>query len=67
VIYYLFILFYGLSLVVLALFGLHKYFLLLTYKKHSKKKLITPNTPQIWPEVTVQLPIFNERYVVKRL
>jgi len=59
--------FYFFALTCLALFGLHKYFLLYTYKKHKNRIFSSPKTPTEWPEVTVQLPIFNERYVIKRL
>lgn len=58
---------YLLSLLVLGLFGVHKYFLLSIYKKYKNHPIPKPPDPEIWPDVTVQLPIFNERYVVKRL
>lgn len=58
---------YLVSLLALGFFGLHRYFLLLTYQKYKKRPL--PEPPQVhnWPEVTVQLPVYNERYVIKRL
>lgn len=59
--------FYFLALFCLALFGLHKYFLLYTYKKHKDRIFSSPEIPSDWPAVTVQLPVFNERYVIKRL
>jgi cellulose synthase/poly-beta-1,6-N-acetylglucosamine synthase-like glycosyltransferase len=59
--------FYFFSLFILALYGIHKYFLIYLYNKY---KNITKNPPQIpakWPLVCIQLPIYNEKYVVKRL
>lgn len=62
-----FLVFYSLAIAVLALFGLHKFFLLRIYNKHKKQVPTNPPPPQRWPQVTVQLPIYNEKYVVKRL
>jgi len=41
----------------------------LTWLYRSKPNFSTPQTinPEIWPSVTVQLPVYNERYVVSRL
>ncbi len=58
---------YLISLLALGLFGLHKYFLLYTYRKYKNQPPPVPPEPSEWPRVTVQLPIYNERYVVKRL
>jgi len=58
---------YLISLSALGLFGIHKYFLLYTYRKYKNQPLPEPPPPDEWPEVTVQLPIYNERYVIKRL
>lgn len=59
--------FYFLALLVLALFGLHKFFILRTFRKHKHLGPSEPPNPRNWPAVTVQLPVFNERYVIKRL
>ncbi len=59
--------FYFLALLVLALFGLHKYYLLYLYSKYRDQHPPPPPEPEEWPEVTVQLPIYNEKYVIKRL
>src|SRR5437773_11551120 len=55
-------------LVVLSVFGLHRYDLIRTYFKHRKNATTEPPTrfAQL-PAVTVQLPLYNERYVVERL
>jgi cellulose synthase/poly-beta-1,6-N-acetylglucosamine synthase-like glycosyltransferase len=53
---------------ILSVFGLHRYETLRTYFKHRHKSAGEP--PQRFstlPRVTIQLPLFNERYVVERL
>ncbi|GAB4363996.1 MAG: glycosyltransferase family 2 protein [Calditrichia bacterium] len=63
----IFISLYFLTLFVLALFGLHKYFLLYTYRKYKRQSIPPPPEPEEWPRVTVQLPVYNELYVLRRL
>lgn len=58
---------YAIAIFTLALFGLHKYFLLYLYWKYKNKPTFEPGEMEPLPVVTVQLPIFNERYVVERL
>jgi cellulose synthase/poly-beta-1,6-N-acetylglucosamine synthase-like glycosyltransferase len=55
-------------LIILSVYGLHRYDIIRTYFKHKKKKTIAPakHFDQL-PRVTIQLPIYNERYVVERL
>jgi cellulose synthase/poly-beta-1,6-N-acetylglucosamine synthase-like glycosyltransferase len=55
-------------LIVLSIYGLHRYELIRTYWK-VRRKLNTQPPPggDYWPRVTIQLPIYNERYVVQRL
>jgi cellulose synthase/poly-beta-1,6-N-acetylglucosamine synthase-like glycosyltransferase len=52
---------------ILAMYGIHRYALVYNYYKNRKRVAGPP--PQItqWPRVTVQLPIYNERYVIERL
>ncbi|MEX2262402.1 MAG: glycosyltransferase [Bryobacteraceae bacterium] len=59
---------YFLLLSVLSLFGLHRYSVIHTYFKHRKKATREPAArfTQL-PAVTIQLPLYNERYVVERL
>src|SRR3954454_3612659 len=55
-------------LVILSVYGLHRYETIRVYFKHRKKLLKEP--PEHFkdlPRVTVQLPLYNERFVVKRL
>ena len=55
-------------LIVLSFFGMHRYEMIRGYLKHRKK---LENGPAArWeqlPRVTIQLPLYNEKYVVERL
>ncbi len=54
-------------LAVLSVYGSHRYRMAFLYYRH-KFKLPTPNgTLAQTPRVTIQLPVFNELYVVERL
>lgn len=63
----IYLIFYSIAILALAFFGLHKYFLLYKYNKFKNEPIKNPTPPQEWPEVIVQLPVYNEKYVVKRL
>ena len=55
-------------MIVLALYGVHRYTLCYQYRKYRKN--YNPNPPEHFselPRVTVQLPIFNEQFVIDRL
>src|SRR5690242_10951459 len=59
---------YFIVLVLLASYGIHRYYLVYLYYKHKKNR--TTESPAYFdelPRVTVQLPIFNEQFVVERL
>ena len=58
---------YYLVLGLLAAFGIHRLFLVVSYLRASRRPLDPPQAPGEWPMVTVQLPIFNEMYVAPRL
>jgi cellulose synthase/poly-beta-1,6-N-acetylglucosamine synthase-like glycosyltransferase len=58
---------YFLVLFVLATYGLHRYWLVYDYYKYRRNIPGPPPQTTRWPRVTVQLPIFNERYVIERL
>lgn len=58
---------YFIVLFVLAIYGLHRYWLVYDYFVYRKNVPATPAPVTRWPRVTVQLPIFNERYVIERL
>jgi len=55
-------------LIILASYGMHRYVLVYLYYKHRKKRVTEPpgHFAEL-PRVTVQLPIFNEQFVVERL
>jgi len=54
-------------LVVLSVYGLHRYEIIRTYFKHKKNAGAAPKCYEQLPPVTIQLPLYNERYVVERL
>ncbi len=58
---------YFIVLIILAVYGLHRYWLVYDYYKYRKNVPGPPPEVTSWPRVTVQLPIFNERYVIERL
>ncbi len=58
---------YVLVLLILSVYGSHRYFMAYLYYRH-KYKLPTPLLRFTrLPRVTIQLPVFNEMYVVERL
>jgi cellulose synthase/poly-beta-1,6-N-acetylglucosamine synthase-like glycosyltransferase len=58
---------YFIILIILAGYGLHRYWLVYDYYKYRKNVPGPPPEVSEWPRVTIQLPIFNERYVIERL
>jgi cellulose synthase/poly-beta-1,6-N-acetylglucosamine synthase-like glycosyltransferase len=55
-------------LAIVSVYGLHRYETIRTYLKHRKRATKEPaHRFEKLPRVTVQLPLFNERYVVERL
>ncbi len=58
---------YILVLLGLSFYGLHRYFIIYLYFRHRKRNLQPLASFAELPMVTVQLPVYNERYVLKRL
>ncbi len=58
---------YAVLLVVLAVFGMHRYVMTYLYLRHRYKLAAPKERFAELPRVTVQLPIFNEMYVTDRL
>jgi len=58
---------YFFVLTLLAIYGWHRYYLVYLYMKYKGREVSSPAVPDEWPEVTVQLPLYNEMYVVDRL
>src|SRR5437763_3030516 len=58
---------YFFVVIVLAVYGWHRYYLVYVYMKNRGKepKATTPLDPM--PSVTIQLPLYNEMYVADRL
>jgi len=55
-------------LAILSIYGLHRYEVIRTYFKYRKNATKEPKSRFAeLPRVTIQLPIYNERYVVERL
>jgi cellulose synthase/poly-beta-1,6-N-acetylglucosamine synthase-like glycosyltransferase len=54
-------------LTILAIYGIHRYHLVFLYLKNKHKSTTPPGKFEALPKVTVQLPIYNEMYVVERL
>jgi cellulose synthase/poly-beta-1,6-N-acetylglucosamine synthase-like glycosyltransferase len=55
-------------MIVLALYGIHRYTMCYQYFKYRRN--YDPNPPRLFgelPLVTIQLPIFNEQFVIDRL
>ncbi len=58
---------YFLSLTLLCIYGIERYYLCYIYRRDKYKKPVPKNKLANLPVVTVQLPIYNEMHVVKRL
>lgn len=58
---------YGITLLIICLFSLGQFNLTWHYLKAKKNTEDTPSELTKYPFVTVQLPLYNERYVVERL
>src|SRR5438445_5144039 len=54
-------------LVGLSAYGIHRYFIIYLFLKNRKREPVPAGRFEQLPVVTVQLPIFNEVYVVERL
>jgi cellulose synthase/poly-beta-1,6-N-acetylglucosamine synthase-like glycosyltransferase len=63
---------YFIVMAILAFYGIHRYQLVWLYYKNRKNATKWDEPPARWPEgelpfVTIQLPIFNEQFVIDRL
>ncbi len=59
---------YFVLLGILSLYGMHRYEVIRTYYRHRKKlSAEAPTRFEQLPPVTIQLPLYNERFVVERL
>ena len=58
---------YFIVLVILAAYGIYRYVLVYNFYRYRHNVPGPPPPVVEWPKVTIQLPIFNERYVAERL
>src|SRR5216684_3045903 len=60
---------YALALLGLLVYGLNAYVMIALHwwTRRSARAAPPPADPPVWPLVTVQLPLYNERYVAGRL
>src|SRR5579862_6164523 len=54
-------------LIILSFYGCHRFEMIRKYLKHRKEARPAPQPWAELPRVTIQLPLYNERYVVERL
>src|SRR3954447_12122124 len=54
-------------LIGLSAYGIHRYVIIYLFLKHRKRSAVPAGRFEELPNVTMQLPIFNEVYVVERL
>jgi cellulose synthase/poly-beta-1,6-N-acetylglucosamine synthase-like glycosyltransferase len=54
-------------LIILSIYGIHRYHLTYLYVRNRKKAPKPGGEFEQLPRVTIQLPIYNERYVIGRL
>ena len=58
---------YFFVMVILAVYGWHRYYLVWLHLRHRNERPVPVGGPDYLPRVTVQLPLFNEMYVADRL
>ncbi len=58
---------YLFAVLLVALYGGNALLLASLYVRRRTDRPIPPLEPEVWPVVTVQLPVYNELYVIRRL
>ncbi|MFW6065463.1 MAG: glycosyltransferase, partial [Planctomycetota bacterium] len=58
---------YTFALVAVAVYGFHRYALVVLFLRHRRKNPTPPGRFTELPHVTVQLPMYNEKYVARRI
>ena len=61
------IVFYLVILFLLSIYGANRYYTIYLFKKHRHDDVKPLSEFKKLPKVTIQLPVFNEKYVVERL
>ena len=64
---YLFLAVYFVILLTVFMYASHRYYMVYLYYRHRKDRPVAAGKMEKLPRVTVQLPIYNEMYVVRRL
>lgn len=63
-----FVLIYAAAMLFILFYSVAQAHLLYRFRRYLKRgSVAAPATPKVWPMVTVQLPLYNEKYVVERL
>ncbi len=55
------------AMVLVCIYGLHRYYLVYLYYKHARNIPRASKRFKTLPRVTVQLPMYNEKYVARRV
>ncbi|HMD55059.1 MAG TPA: glycosyltransferase [Phycisphaerae bacterium] len=58
---------YFICLVILTIYGVHRYWQVYLFYRNVRKKGQTPASFEHLPHITVQLPLYNERFVAQRV
>jgi len=58
---------YTFALVMVSIYGLHRYVLMYLYYRHRHKKPYKAGRFEQLPPVTIQLPMYNEQFVAERI
>ncbi|HET9794894.1 MAG TPA: glycosyltransferase, partial [Thermoanaerobaculia bacterium] len=58
---------YYLVLLALAVYGFHRMMMVYLYYRNRAAAPVPPGPLTPLPKITVQLPVYNERYVIERL
>ncbi len=58
---------YFIVLAILSFYGFHRYLMVFLFNRHRKNVAVAKSTFHDLPRVTVQLPVYNEMYVVERV
>ncbi len=58
---------YFVILAILSFYGFHRYMMVFLYLKHHKKQTVPKSRFKELPRVTVQIPTYNEMYVMERI
>jgi len=54
-------------LAILSFYGFHRYLMVLLFHRNRKKAAVLKDRFEILPKVTVQIPSYNEMYVIERI